>query len=54
MLEQQMADLPPDRIEAAPLFTNVGFDVLVPWAVQTKRTRGGKKRRGQPTQSVGG
>ena len=34
MLEQQMADLPPDRIEAAP-FTNVGFDVFGQWAVQT-------------------
>ena len=41
MLDQQMADLPPDRMEAAPPFTNVGFDVFGPWAVQTRRTRGG-------------
>ena len=31
-LEQRMADLP---------FTNVGFDVFGPWAVQTRKTRGG-------------
>ena len=41
MLEQQMADLPPDRTEVGPPFTNVGFDVFGPWTVQTRRTRGG-------------
>ncbi len=30
-LEQRMADLPTDRIEATPPFTNVGFDVFGPW-----------------------
>ena len=39
-LEQRMADLPPDRMEAAPPFTNVGFDVFGPWSIQTRRTRG--------------
>ena len=36
-----MADLPPDRAEIGPPFTNVGFDVLGPWTVRTRRTRGG-------------
>ncbi|XP_078380254.1 uncharacterized protein LOC144663213 [Oculina patagonica] len=39
-LEQRMADLPTDRIEATPPFTNVGFDVFGPWSIQTRRTRG--------------
>ena len=33
MLEQKMADLPPDRAEIGPPFTNVGFDVFGPWTV---------------------
>ena len=41
MMEQRMADLPPDRAEPAPPFTNVGFDVFGPWTIQTRRTRGG-------------
>ena len=41
MLEQKMADLPPDRAEIGPPFTNVGIDVFGPWTVQTRRTRGG-------------
>lgn len=41
MLVQQMADLPPDRTETGPPFTNVGFDVFGPWTVLTRRTRGG-------------
>ena len=36
-----MADLPSDRTEVCPPFTNVGFDVFGPWAVQTRKTRGG-------------
>ena len=40
-LEQRMADLPPDRTEVCPPFTNVGFDVFGPWVVQTRKTRGG-------------
>ena len=39
-VEQRMADLPADRIEATPPFTNVGFDVFGPWSIQTRRTRG--------------
>ncbi|XP_078311589.1 uncharacterized protein LOC144618785 [Crassostrea virginica] len=38
---QQMADLPADRIEPAPPFTNVGVDVFGPWQIVTRRTRGG-------------
>ena len=40
-LEQRMADLPLVRTEVCPPFTNVGFDVFGPWAVQTRKTRGG-------------
>jgi len=40
-LEQRMADLPPDRTEACPPFTNAGFDVFGLWMVQTRKTRGG-------------
>ncbi|XP_048586638.1 uncharacterized protein LOC125568411 [Nematostella vectensis] len=36
-----MADLPPDRTEVAPSFTNVGFDVFGPWTIHTRKTRGG-------------
>ena len=35
-----MADLPSDRTKVCPPFTNVGFDVFGPWAVQTRKTRG--------------
>ena len=41
VLEQRMADLLPDRTEATPRFTNVGFDVFGPWTVRTRKTRGG-------------
>ena len=41
MLEQKKADVPPDRAEIGPPFTNVGLDVWGPWTVQTRRTRGG-------------
>lgn len=40
-LEQQMADLPADRLEVGAPFTNVGFDVFGPWEVHTRKTRGG-------------
>ena len=40
-LEQCMADLPLDRTKVCPPFTNVGFDVFGPWAVQTHKTTGG-------------
>ena len=36
-----MADLPKDRLETPPPFTNVGFDVFGPWTVQTRKLRGG-------------
>ena len=38
---QEIADLPADRIEPAPPFTNVGVDVFGPWQIVTRRTRGG-------------
>lgn len=38
---QHMADLPPDRIEPTPPFTNVGVDAFGPWTVVHRRTRGG-------------
>ena len=40
-LQQQMADLPPERIEPSAPFTHVGLDVFGPWEVITRRTRGG-------------
>ena len=40
-LTQHMADLPSERTETPPPFTNVGFDVFGPWTIHTKRTRGG-------------
>ena len=41
MLDQQMADQPPDRSEVLFPFTNVGIAVFGPWTVQTRRTIGG-------------
>lgn len=40
--EQKMADLPSDRLSTEPPFTYVGLDVFGPWAVTTRRTRGGQ------------
>ena len=39
-VEQRISDLPADRIEATPPFTNVGFDLFGPWSIQIRRTRG--------------
>lgn len=39
---QKMADLPADRLEPGPPFTNVGVDTFGPWEVTTRRTRGGQ------------
>jgi hypothetical protein len=36
-----MADLPCERLETPPPFTNVGFDVFGPWSIQTRKLRGG-------------
>ena len=38
---QHMANLPTDRLETPPPFTNVGFDVFGPWQIRTRRLRGG-------------
>ena len=40
-LNQQMADLPTDRVEICPPFTNVGLDVFGPWIIRTRKLRGG-------------
>ena len=38
---QKMADLPADRLEPGPPFSNVGVDAFGPWQVVSRRTRGG-------------
>ena len=38
---QKMADLPADRLEPGPPFSNVGLDTFGPWSVVAHRTRGG-------------
>ncbi|XP_076879123.1 uncharacterized protein LOC143527737 [Brachyhypopomus gauderio] len=38
---QQMADLPAERLQAAPPFTYVGVDIFGPWEAVSRRTRGG-------------
>ncbi|KAJ8039046.1 hypothetical protein HOLleu_16634 [Holothuria leucospilota] len=35
-ITQQMADLPKDRMETSPPFTNVGTDVFGPWTIVTR------------------
>ena len=37
----KMSDLPFDRLDPTPPFTNVGIDVFGPWQITTRRTRGG-------------
>lgn len=39
---QLMADLPADRLQPTPPFTYVGVDTFGPWAIVTRRTRGGQ------------
>ena len=34
-------DLPADRLEPGPLFSNVGVDAFGPWQIVSRRTRGG-------------
>ena len=41
IMDQQMADLPPDRSEVGFPLTNVGIDVFGSWTVHTRRTIGG-------------
>lgn len=41
VVEQRMADLPADRTEVTPPFTNVGFDVFGPWTIRSRKTPGG-------------
>ncbi|XP_070579428.1 uncharacterized protein [Ptychodera flava] len=36
-----MADLPSDRTEKTPPFTNVGLDVFSPWGIASHKTRAG-------------
>ena len=38
---QIMSDLPEDRLDPAPPFTNVGVDAFGPWTVISRRNRGG-------------
>jgi hypothetical protein len=38
---QIMADLPTDRVEPSPPFTNVVVDAFGPWTIVSRRTRGG-------------
>lgn len=39
--QQQMGELPAERLQTAPPFTYVGLDVFGPWEVSSRRTRGG-------------
>ncbi|KAJ8364608.1 hypothetical protein SKAU_G00134390 [Synaphobranchus kaupii] len=39
--QQQMSDLPAERLSTAPPFTYVGLDIFGPWEVSARRTRGG-------------
>lgn len=38
---QIMSNLPEDRLQPFPPFTNVGVDVFGPWTIITRKTRGG-------------
>ncbi|XP_068228006.1 uncharacterized protein [Palaemon carinicauda] len=38
---QIMSDLPEDRLEPSPTFTNIGVDAFGPWTILSRRTRGG-------------
>ena len=40
VVEHHMANLPADRTEVSPPFTNVGFDVFGPWTIRSRKTRG--------------
>lgn len=40
--EQQMSELPGDRLQTDPPFSHVGMDMFGPWEVSARRTRGGQ------------
>lgn len=40
--DQQMADLPVDRLTVSPSFMYVGLDVFGPWLITSRRTSGGQ------------
>ncbi|KAK3082869.1 hypothetical protein FSP39_007500 [Pinctada imbricata] len=42
---QKMSDLPKDRLDPGPPFTNVGIDNFGPWQVVSRRTRGGSSNQ---------
>ncbi|XP_075933003.1 uncharacterized protein LOC142932811 [Anarhichas minor] len=44
MEQQQMSDLPAERLQVDPPFSYVGLDVFGPWEVITRRTRAGQAR----------
>ena len=39
VIEEHMVNLPADRTEVAPPFTNIGFDVFGPWTIHSRETR---------------
>ncbi|XP_076144361.1 uncharacterized protein LOC143126351 [Alosa pseudoharengus] len=41
MEEQKISNLPAERLNPGPPFTNVGVDVFGPWTISSRRTRGG-------------
>ncbi|KAI4892094.1 hypothetical protein NFI96_003231 [Prochilodus magdalenae] len=41
MEEQKMSNLPAERLNPGPMFTNVGVDIFGPWNISARRTRGG-------------
>ncbi|KAI3351360.1 hypothetical protein L3Q82_005904 [Scortum barcoo] len=43
--EQQMCDLPADRLQMDPPFSYLGLGMFGPWEVSTRRTRGGQANR---------
>ncbi|XP_042586327.1 uncharacterized protein LOC122138311 [Cyprinus carpio] len=49
IVEQKMADLPPDRLATDPPFTYVGLDVFGPWMVASRRTRGVQQNKSDQT-----
>jgi len=44
MAQQQMSDLPVERLQVDPPFSYVGLDVFGPWEVISRRTRASQAR----------